>query len=1174
MSLRFYFGPSGAGKSYQLYREIIARSMGQDGDVQTGKEAAGQDGRKQNFMIVVPDQFTMQTQQELVTMHPCEGIMNIDVLSFGRLSHRILEEVGGEDIPVLDDTGKSLVLQKVAAGLKDQLPALGGYLHRQGYIHEVKSAVSEFMQYGLSPEDVGKLTEFAVKRGALHHKLKDLGLLYQSFLDYIRGHFITTEETLDLVCKSLRKSRLIPGSVIVFDGFTGFTPIQNRVIQELMRLAGEVIVTVTLGQGENPYELDGEQKLFYLSKKTVHDLSALAGQAQVARGQDVVIHPGPCHRFAQNPALQSLEQNLFRSHPRPYEGSQEQIRLFEADTPKEEVHQAGLYILSLIRQQGLQYRDIAVITGSLETYASHVETEFADMGIPCYIDRTRGIALNPMTEYIKSALQLFLQDFSYEAVFHYLRSGLAALELSEIDDLENYVRETGIRGLKKWDQLFTRKTRCMGEEEGPLQRINELRQRMMDQLLPLKGERQAQAAVYVNRLYDFLHDNQVQRRLVKMAAEFKTAGDLVRAREYEQIYRLVMELLEQIHGLLGEEEITRQEFYDILEAGFGEIQVGTLPQNVDRILVGDMERTRLKQIKVLFFLGVNDGNIPKSASKGGIISDMDREFLKDSKLELAPTPRQQMFIQRLYLYLNLTKPSRQLYLSYARMGNDGKSIRPAYLVGTLKRLFPDLETEHPAQAPVLSQVVTPREGMRYLAQGLRDYVEGVMERSEGQVGEEPGSREFFSLYAAYAGREEEREMVDLLHRAAFLHYRESGLSRAVARALYGLQLENSVSRLETYAACAYRHFLQYGLTLREREEFGFENVDMGNAFHQVLDAFAGRLTESGYTWFDFPEEWGDQAVEEAMEQFAAEYGGSVLYASARSAYGIRRMARILKRTVRALQRQLQKGSFVPDAHELSFHMADRLEAVNIALSEQEKMRLTGRIDRVDISESEDRVYVKIIDYKSGDRRFDLAALYYGLQLQLVVYMNAAMEMEARRHPDKEIVPAAMLYYHVTDPMVESQVELSPQEINEQILEQLRMNGVVCGEEDIIQRLDREMGDKSTVIPVEKKKDGSYSARSSVMSSQELGLVSAYVSHKVRQIGQEILGGHKEVNPYEKGSNEACTYCAYKKVCGFDPGIPGYRRRLLKELDRQEAFESMEEELGDEHRIYAGSTEGH
>lgn len=1137
MSLRFYFGASGVGKSYQVYQEIINRSMEE----------------KRSFLIVVPDQFTMQTQQELVTMHPCEGIMNIDVLSFGRLSHRILEEVGGEDIPVLDDTGKSLVLQKVAAGLKDQLPALGGYLHRQGYIHEVKSAVSEFMQYGLSPEDVGKLTDFAAKRGALHHKLKDLGLLYQGFLDYIRGHYITTEETLDLVCKSLHKSRLIPGSVIVFDGFTGFTPIQNRVIQELMRLAGEVIITVTLGNGEEPYKPDGEQKLFYLSKKTVQDLESLARQAGVKRGQDVTIMPGERHRFAHNPALQSLEQNLFRTNPRPYSGKQEKIRLFEADTPKEEVHQAGLVILSLIRQEGLQYRDIAVITGSLETYAPHVETEFADMGIPCYIDRTRGIALNPMIEYIKSALQLFLQDFSYEAVFHYLRSGLAALTPGETDDLENYVRETGIRGQKKWSRLFVRKTRAMGEEEEALQRINALRQRMLDQLQPLMGEKKAQAAIYVNQLYDFLHENQVQQRLVEMAAEFKAAGDLVRAKEYEQIYRLVMQLLEQIYGLLGEEEITRQEFYDILEAGFGEIQVGTLPQNVDRILVGDMERTRLKQIKVLFFLGVNDGNIPKSASKGGIISDMDREFLKDSQLELAPTPRQQMFIQRLYLYLNLTKPSDRLYLSYARMDNDGKSIRPAYLVGTLQRLFPGLETEHPAQAPVLSQVVTPREGMRYLAQGLRDYVEG----GAGQL----SSQDFFSLYAAYAGQEGQQEKVALLYRAAFLHYEESGLSRAVARALYGRQLENSVSRLETYASCAYRHFLQYGLTLQEREEFGFESVDMGNAFHQVLDAFAGRLEESGYTWFTFPQEWADQAVEEAMEQFAAEYGSSVLYASARSAYGIRRMSRILKRTVRVLQKQLQKGSFIPEGHEISFHMADRLEAVNIALSDQEKMRLQGRIDRVDISESEDRVYVKVIDYKSGDRRFDLAALYYGLQLQLVVYMNAAMELEARRHPDKEIVPAALLYYHVTDPTVESQVELSPEEVNAQILEQLRMNGVVCGEADIIERLDREMGDRSSVIPVEKKKDGSYSARSSIMSSREMGLVSDYVSHKVRQIGQEILAGHMEINPYEKGTEEACTYCAYKKVCGFDPGIPGYRKRQLKELDQQETLSSMEEQLG-------------
>ena len=272
MSLRFCFGASGAGKSYHIYREIIERSI---------------ENPKKNFLIVVPDQFTMQTQKELVTMHERGGIMNIDVLSFGRLSHRIMEEVGGEDIPVLDDTGKSLVLQRVALSIKEKLPVLGGHIHKQGYIHEVKSAISEFMQYGLGTEDVAKLAEFAANRGALYGKLKDLELLYREFLEYIQGHFITTEEKLERLRKSLGRSRIIKDSVIVFDGFTGFTPIQNRLIQELMVYAQEVIVTITMGEKEDPYKLDGEQKLFYLSKKTVRDLEKLAQEIPVARGEDI-----------------------------------------------------------------------------------------------------------------------------------------------------------------------------------------------------------------------------------------------------------------------------------------------------------------------------------------------------------------------------------------------------------------------------------------------------------------------------------------------------------------------------------------------------------------------------------------------------------------------------------------------------------------------------------------------------------------------------------------------------------------------------------------------------------------------------------------------------------------------------------------------------------------------
>ena len=1138
MSLRFCFGPSGSGKSHRIYEEIMQR-------------AAEEPGR--NFLIIVPDQFTMQTQKDLVMRSDRDGILNIDVLSFGRLSHRILEEVGTKEMPVLDDTGKSLVLQKVAADLKEQLPAMGSLLHKQGYIHEVKSAISEFMQYGISTQDMDKLITSAQKRGALAMKLKDLKTLYRGFQDYIRDHFITTEETLDVLRRSLSKSKILKGSVVVFDGFTGFTPIQNRLIQELMRVCAETIVTVTIGVGEDPYKMDGEQKLFHLSKKTVADLEKLAAEAEVERGEDLFVKGGP-NRFAKAPALHYLEQNLFRYQYEPYAGEQQEIHMFEALSPREEVHQTALYIRHLIREQGMTYRDIAVVIGDLEGYASYVETEFGQLEIPCFLDRTRGIVLNPMIEYIKSALQLYIKDFSYDTVFHFLRSGMADISREEIDELENYVIRTGARGYRTYSRLFTRRTEEMqGNAEGSeqaeektMERLNRIRQQFMDAVEILHMGSREKAGDYVSHLYDFLEQNQVQQKLLNYQQQFEKEGDLSRAREYAQIYRLVMDLLDQVYELLGEEEISRQEFADILEAGFGEITVGTIPQNVDRIVVGDMERTRLKQVKVLFFLGVNDGNIPKNASKGGIISDMDREFLIESGTEMAPSPRQQMYIQRLYLYLNMTKPSEQLYLSYAKVNSEGKGIRPSYLIDTVRKLFPAMSVEYPQNRSRLEQIEGRQEGARYLAEELREYVEGTLPEEERQ--------DFYLMYRAYEADPEGR---DRLTAAAFRRYKESGLSRIVARALYGRQLENSVSRLETYAACACRHFLQYGLSLQEREEFGFEASDMGTVYHAVLENFAGKLAESNLTWWDFTENFAAKAVKESVEAYAATYGETVLYSSARNEYAITRMSRILTRTVLTLQKHLKQGSFQPDDYELSFRFAEDLDSIHVDLSEDEKMHLQGRIDRIDVSEDAEHVYVKVIDYKSGNRKFDLAALYYGLQLQLVVYMNAAMEMESRKHPDKEIVPAALLYYHIDDPTIETPVELTDEQINEQILAKLRMNGVVNSDPEVVERLDRYMQDKSVVIPVEKKKDGSFSARSGVLSREEMQLISSYVDAKIRSIGREILDGKIAANPYEKGNEEACTYCAYKKVCGFDGSIPGYEKRQLEDLDKQALMQRMQ-----------------
>lgn len=1136
MGLQFYFGGSGAGKSRQLHQHILAWAE---------KEP------ECNFLFLVPDQFTMQTQVDLVDASECGGIMNIDVLSFGRLAHRIFEETGYGSKPVLDDTGKSLVLRKVAAGLKDEMPVLGKNLNKIGYIHEVKSAISEFKQYGLSTDEIGKLAEFAKGRGALHYKLKDLEVIYRGFNDYIHDRFITTEETLELLTKAVSRSKLIKNSVIIFDGFTGFTTIQYRLIQELMSLTRQVIVSLTIDVRENPFESHGEQELFYLSKKTAADLCRFAKEAGISREEDVFIKNDPLPRFVENRPMAHLEQNLFRYPMQVYEEEQRNIYIREALNPAMEVRQVSIQIKKLVLEEGYSYRDIAVVTGDLETYEDYFEREALVYDIPVFLDRTRGLLLNPFIEYIRSALKMVLDNFSYESVFHYLRCGLADFGPEEIDRLENYVLAYGIRGRKKWNQSFARLS--SDQKTKTLEQINNTRARLMEQAAPL-FEKQEKAGEMVRTLYDFIVAGRVQEKLAGYEQFFRENGEMDRAREYAQIYRLVMELLEQIMALLADEPMTLREFSEILDAGFTEIEVGIIPGSVDRIAVGDMERSRLKQVKVLFFLGVNDGNIPKSGNGGGIISDIDREFLQQSEFELAPTPRQQMYIQRLYLYMNMTKPSDRLYLSYSRINSQGKSIRPSYLIETIRRIFPRTEIEKTdVWSNGLEEMIGKKDGLTLLAGELRNYALG----RKGNLPQE----ELYCLYRIYAKDSEYGEYTDKLSEAAFARYEHKPLAKAVAGALYGSMLENSVSRLERYAACAYSHFLQYGLMLKERDEYSFEQVDMGNIFHEVLELFAGKLAENNYTWFDFPEEEGDRLLKEALEACAVAYGETVLYSNARYEYMTERMYRILKRTIRTLKAQLQEGDFVPASFEMSFSRVEALDAVNIALSEKEKIRLKGRIDRIDVCEDEEHVYVKVIDYKSGNRKFDLAALYYGLQLQLVVYMNVASEIEKRKHPDKEIVPAALLYYHVSDPLISAEGEVSAEDVNREILKELRTTGIVNQDEKVISLLDKNFTDKSVVVPVERKKDGSFSVRSSIIDKEDYETVSRFVSHKIRQFGREILDGTIAVNPCEQGGRQSCTYCAYKGVCDFEEKTEGYDIRMLPSPDKEELLGRMREEIG-------------
>ena len=1137
MALQFVLGGAGSGKSTYVFDEIIKRSLQEE---------------NKNFFVLVPDQFTMQTQMDFAMRHPRGGILNIDVLSFSRLSHRILQETGGNQGIILDDIGKSLVLRKVAEELKEEVPVLGGNLKKLGYIHEVKSAISEFMQYGVDQEQIEKMLEFSGKRGGLYGKLKDLGVLYQGFQNYIKDKFITTEETYDRLAKQLDKSLLIRNSVVVLDGFTGFTPVQNRVIEKLLLLADEVIMTVTVNKKELEHSESMEQ-LFSLSKKTIHSLSKIAKECKVGIKTDIWMKENT-KRFVHSPGLAHLENNLFRYPYKTWKGKSEEIRILEAPTMEREVKNTCSEIRKLV-EEGYCYRDIAVIAGDLGAYSSQIEEIFQDYKIPFFMDQTRKITLNPFVEYIRSAIQIQVKQFSYESMFHYLRSGMVDIDREIVDKMENYCIAHGIKGKRAWTSLFCltkdinnssseyqKKKREKYQKE--LEELNNARDKIVNELLIFKTGKQ-KVKKQVEQLYQFLVANNCSQKLKEYEEYFSNIGDKAKEKEYAQIYRLVMELLEQIVGLLGEEELSWEEFAQILDAGFGEIQVGIIPQEVDIVVVGDMERTRLKQVKALFFLGVNEGKIPKQGSSGGILSDIDREFLSEGDFELAPTPRQQVFIQKFYLYLNVTKPSHKLYLSYAKLSKEGKSLKPSYFIGSIGKLFPDMAVEC-IEENVWNQLQTIEEGRIYSAELLEQWKHGELDEN----------REVILMSLLKVLKKEQPDWIGNLLDSVFYIYKDTRISKEAARILYGTIIHSSVSRLEKMAACAYAHYLQYGLGLQEREEYSFEVVDMGNMFHGILEIFSEKLSEKQFSLVDFPLEEGRQILRDVLEKYAISYGNTVLFSTARNAYALEKMERILWRTVRTLQYQLQKGKFLPQNYEISFSALEDLDSVRITLSEQEKMYLQGRIDRVDTYEENQNLYVKVMDYKSGENQFQLAAFYYGLQLQLVVYLNAAMELQKKQNPDKNVLPAAFVYYHLADPMVEGKEGITEEEIEQMVKRKLRVSGIINNEELVLNGLDMTHEEKSDVIPVEYKKDGSLSSRSTVMSQEQIEILQKYANKKVESIGQDIAGGNIAIKPAVFKDKDACAFCRFKQVCSFDSKLQGYEKKDLGDLEDEAICKAM------------------
>lgn len=1114
MALRFVLGGSGSGKS-EYVQDLAVRLSLED--------------RRNSIYMIVPDQFTMQTQWQMANRHPDGGIINIDVLSFSRLPRKVFEEVGQPQRLLLDDTGKCLLVRRSSLKVREKLNVLSRGMDNPGWPAEVKSVISEFMQYGIEVSDVDELSKKAGDRIALKKKLEDLKILYDAFLKECADRYVTREEMLDVLCERIPLSKEIPKSTLIFDGFTGFTPVQMKVITVLAKYAKDVIITFLYENNTNLS--DNDDYLFELTRKNVNSLKKRMSDSGVEIGEEIKMDGN--YRHADNEALMHLERNLFRKKGFAPVSQNDSVKIVKCGDIDSECHALCAELFRLVKEKNYRYRDVAIVCGDMASYQRSLAKYLTGYKVPFYMDSNRNINANPLVKYIVSAIGTVKNRFAVDDVMKFMRSGLAPFSEDETDKFENYIHARGIRGIKKYKEPFTHYTYEIENDEKHrdeiMDELNATREKFIAVFEPflIDGSfKKRKLNEWLRDLYGMLENTKAAEKLDSMADELKDAGENVLAKEYETVYNKVMDLFDQLGDLMGGENYSSSELLDILNVGFNEIRIGVLPQNVDSLLVGDMERTRLGEIKALFFIGVNDKNIPKNKISGGLLSLPEREFLREDDITLAPTPSEQAFIEQLYLYLNVTKPTDYLYMSFASVGNRGESLLPSYFIEVVKKMYSDLEVEKGVFKTGLMSIDDIKEETGRL---LRLYA--------AQTASEEEEKTLFGYIGLLRLEKENAKWCEKIIETAFKEYKPIEINDRLMKELYGEILNVSISRLEKFAACRYSYFVTYGLKLTEREEYGLELSDMGTLSHAVLEQVGKKLKEENLDFSSATTEVLESFVDEIVDKESKNYDGGLLEDDNRKIFYTKQLKRIMKRTVRTLGHQLSLGKFKPYDFEEHFE--------NLYMKGEgtdETVRMSGVIDRIDIYSDAllNQIYVKILDYKSSQKDFKPENLQSGISLQLAIYMKNAIKKLKEIYPDKEVLPAAMLYYKIDDPFVA--VERDAQTA---INMALRPTGAVADNDVSLKALDEDVfmaGRASEAIPVKTKAkpDDKRFTGSSVYPVEEFNGFIADAEAKALEEANRIIHGKADINPLLDAN--PCLYCAAKGICGFDSKIPGYEFR--------------------------------
>ena len=1137
MSIRLVYGRSGTGKSSYIFKKI--------------KEEID-NGRKK--YIITPEQFSFTAEKKLLN-DECvdekeqgvisDAVINAEVLTFARMAHRVAGEVGGSAKTKLSNCGKSMLIYSILSNKKNDLKFLG---KSDSNIDMIMTQLTELKKHGVTLENLQNLKEQVAKDDRyLESKLNDIYTVYSKFQEKISENYIDENDVLTILAEQLDSTNMFKNTEIYIDEFVGFTKQEYMVIEKLLEQAYSVTITVNTDCLE--ITKDASNDIFYTNKETVQKLMKLAKSVKVKIEEPVCMHENGKvpYRF-KAPELAHVERNLYNFPYRKYEKEIKDMHLFLANNPYSEIEEVARRIVELVQNSGYRYKDIAVITKNIDTYSSLCRAIFNEYNIPVYIDEKRDLSQNILVKYLISILDVFARNWSYDSMINYLKSGFVNIAEDDIYELENYALKWEVKGNKWYKEDWNFKD---ADEVGKefVNHVNQIRRTVVTPLVRLKANLSGTktAKQISENLYNFFLENKIDKILEDKINLLNEEEKVNISAEYETSWKIVMQVLDEIVLVFGNENVTFDSYMQILKTGLKESKLGTIPMAQDQVTVGDVDRSRSHKVNAIFIIGLNDGVFPSQNKAEGFLNDDDRAKIKENGVELAKGTIDRIYEDNFNIYKAFTTAEKEMYLSYSSSDMEGESLRPSILVSRIKKIFPGLE-EKSDVVNRISEVSTKQNTFEELLNNLRDFRDG-----------KEINPKWFYIYNVYSSDAEWSQKLDASIKALDYVNTPEKISRKNIEKMYGETLKTSVSRLEQYSSCPFSYYLTYGLKLNDKETFKVETMDTGSFMHDVIDNFFETLEEKEINIKEITDEEIEEIVAEVVQERLAQNRNYIFSANAKYKVLTARLQKVVTMSIKYIVQTLKQSEFSVFGHEVEFGgNSSEFEPIVVKTEDGTRVEIRGKIDRIDIMKNPDGTFVRIIDYKSSVKNIDLNQVFSGLQLQLLTYLNEICKIE-------DFIPAGVLYFNLLDKPASLDKHLSDEEIEAKIRQEFKMKGLILADVNIIKKMDTNIENEpkgiSKIIPATIKKDGELSSKgTSAVTKEQFEYLQKYTEKIIKQISEQILGGNIDVKPFYNTSNKRtpCEYCKYKSICRFDENACANSYNYISNKNKEAVLETIKE----------------